>query len=473
MRRLDAFLRATPVSLLVFTACSQKGEPSAGGRVDDEQQLVSSGTEDRKVTLGSGDHKVTVTMKAGTLPDGKAVKTQLVSGAMKTGAVPTAGKVIHMSPAELKFAKPVTVSFGGLSAPVASDTRKKISAPVDAKSWTVGEAARTFPDPMDPMAPALWEVDALEGGVFGLTDVSGGGGPMRPFVGGNNSAVLTGPSVGSGMTPVASLRKPVALKGTGVEPGYVLGPAYAMIPNAMPYGAWVAFSIKNVTATGQCFIELENVVWKDAAGAPVGTPTLSFVSGSVGVVLGGVSTDTCLGAGETGWVMLIESDSSGVMYYQSVASIEFNLVALAPTASEPYAKIVPESYSFATPTLTVSFKNVGTGPGSVSSGLGRGVLLDTAGAPLIWGFVTDTAMTGGVLAPGATGSMDGDYPFDTYEGAGATLAVSVTFEDKPSGMMIVTPPPPGLDPVAEAAWRDDERTRREAAKRDALLRPGR
>src|SRR4051812_34156519 len=128
-----------------------------------------------------------------------------------------------------------------------------------------------------------------------------------PATGPNNTADLTMGDVGTKASPVASVRKRLPVNLLAALPqGLALGQAYGM--HLFPTGKNLdtAIPVTNNGAQIWCGIHPSQVVYKDANGAALfKSADMNPVNGTVAAV-GTLWTSTCLGPGETGYLLDIQ-----------------------------------------------------------------------------------------------------------------------------------------------------------------------
>ncbi len=249
---------------------------------------------------------------------------------------------------------------------------------------------------------------------------------------GNNSALLSGAVIGTGLTGVSELRKRIAVNVVGANTSLVFGAAYATRGTTTSDSAYVVLPVTNVGAEALCFVKLTNLTYRSAAGAALVSNGLTYVQGSVRTMtVSSISTDSCLAPGESGMVTDIYTAAG----YTAVASMEFSVQATVGGSVAPTASVVPQAYSVQSPSaayqsLAISLKNVGSG--SAQLGLNhRWILFDDTMVPMHWGFASDTITPRTPLQSGATGSISESVLF--YAGTGRKLLVFVDFDGATSG----------------------------------------
>jgi hypothetical protein len=214
---------------------------------------------------------------------------------------------------------------------------------------------------------------------------------VPPWPDTNNAAFVIDPAV-IGDAPL--VRKTVPVVTTEGHPDFAIGESYA-VPSAGD-GLKLLVPITNVGAVDHCLVALRDIVYLDASGNQVGAVNgNSFIQGAIRVLSNfGMSTDSCLGPGETGWVLAYGSS------YDSIASVQAALRASNEPVASPGLRVHPVSYSVNDQgLLTITFQNEGTE--GVTLYLGSWIGFDEEGVPVVW----DLLSAGGMyLDPGATGT---------------------------------------------------------------------
>jgi hypothetical protein len=219
----------------------------------------------------------------------------------------------------------------------------------------------------------------------------------------NNSAVLSGPAVGTNAAPAANLRRVVPVSATGG--GFEVGSGYVTRPDPTDPNVYLAVPVKNTTSGLRCAIRATSLAWQDAAGQSLTTASMGSMQGSVGQNSSGFANG-CLQPNESGYLTDLAPTAS---VFDSVTRVVLSLSAEDQGWTTPEAAIVPTSYSASGTTLVVSYTNSGTAPATVNGG--RYFLLDASG-PLGWGRLTNDIVPAGSLAPGQTGSVaDATFAF--------------------------------------------------------------
>ena len=238
---------------------------------------------------------------------------------------------------------------------------------------------------------------------------------------GNNSALLSGATIGKGTTAIGDLRKQIAVTVLGTNPSLTVGTAFATRPVTSLDYAYIILPVTNTGSQTLCFVKLAGITYRDASSAALLSNGITFARGSVGKVSSTSFTDTCLAPGETGMVGEIKAN-----LYAAVAKMEFTLESSASAISAPAARVIPQSYAVQSATLAIAVKNSGSGPALVGAQnrFHTWFLFDDAMQPLTWG-LTDLATPSVVAANGAATITVNVL----YDGSGSKLLVFTNFED--------------------------------------------
>jgi hypothetical protein len=274
-------------------------------------------------------------------------------------------------------------------------------------------------------APAIDGATAIDGapttdgapGVDGPTAIDAGADAADPdaappAVATNNSALVDGPAlVGTGNLQ----RKVVPVEITSTIPGIEIGETYALGTNSQ-YVNFV-FSIANTGTVDYCDLYLGGITAVDSGGAQLGDSGFAYVLGSVGDI-SGFFDDTCLRAGERGWVLHVVETG-----FDPVAGLRVSVGAGEYPFSLPAARIVPSSYTVTqSGVVHIPIENQGTGQALLD--LANVILLDEGGAPLGWTYMFAEIET--LAASEATELVD---DLDTFGGTATSLYVEIPFED--------------------------------------------
>ena len=229
---------------------------------------------------------------------------------------------------------------------------------------------------------------------------------------------LRGGKIGTGEATAAELRKPLSLKLIG-DAGYMAMRGFAL--RSSPSSQYIS-AIVEVTNSGkqlQCFIKAEQLKLKTKTGELIPAQReREFVSGSLAV--SSVVTNTCLAAGETGYLSASPTSSSGPDTFSALTEIEFALTASPTKFERPDFKLVPKSYRAKADRLQLELVNEGTAKAPIEDiTLVQYVLLDAEGLPLDIGYL-EASTTATSVPPGGTLTAD-----DTYYFTGASERMKV------------------------------------------------
>lgn len=247
-------------------------------------------------------------------------------------------------------------------------------------------------------------------------------------IAGNNSATLTGATMGTNETPSADLRKTLLLTLVTPHPDLELGPAYLTRTSATSqYGSLIA-EVMNHGGSPRCFVRANNLTYRSTDATLVTAP-LAYVDGSVGKTSSGTVTSTCLGPGETGFLINMQAPNSTTnLFWSDATSVEIESLSTSTSTIEDHGgRLKPTSYSVSGSTfqsLAVTGENQGTITVYPDSSTVY-VLLDEAGEPLEW-FYLDPASDS--VEVGQSAEWMGS-PF--YEGAASRVRVIVGFDTQP------------------------------------------
>ncbi len=286
-----------------------------------------------------------------------------------------------------------------------------------------------------------------------------------PFLGDNNSAVLTGPAVGTSANAIATLRKPLTVSVAGPSATLPAARAFALRPSSTTESTYLVVEVSNAGTTPLCFISYKELEVRDSAGLTLKLRQGGFVQGSVGQ-LGSRSkpilTDTCLAARERGLILDIALATSGEQVFTRAESIVFRWdTATESEPAMPAPKLTPTAYSVTSAgAVNVAFTNTGSGEALMVGHFSRFVLLDPEGLPLFWGFIRDkTSPSGGRIPAGGEGSVE-EGTTSGYGGAATRLRAILDFDVPPANALQGDgPEPSGSDTDRLAAWNAEQRRR--------------
>jgi hypothetical protein len=281
-------------------------------------------------------------------------------------------------------------------------------------------------------------------------------GALAPPTSGNNSAHFD-LALGSGTTPNARLRKPLALRVVGAPRDLVAGPAilsrYA--PDAQSLHS-IFVRLENTGSRRRCFVRAEGLRLFDDAGELVGHDPTAYLTGSVGVSASGYTTTACLAPGESGYLLgLIDGD------YQAAQLLDLVLDEGDPGLGAPATSVAPGEATLTGDGLIVTAENLGPTGAKLGSFDHQWIAFDDQGWPFEFGY----------LAP-----CDQDADRELASGESLDLCASIYLAGRAASVHVyldyqdTTTRKPA--PAALAARMDDEaagrarlRTRREGARR--------
>ena len=244
----------------------------------------------------------------------------------------------------------------------------------------------------------------------------------KPDIRGNNSAVLSGPALGSGTTDVSFLRKEVPVTVQTPNSSFELGSiAYVMRDRTDQTASTWLFSVRNVSDQIQCFVQLEDVVLRDAEGQVLLDDGTTFAYGSVADLGSNIWTSSCLDTGEQAYFIGIDIDTN----YADIASFSvsgFDAIADGGRFRAPPTTVTPQSYSVSERDISIAVQNANAATELRSS---LYIQLDDADEPLTWGFASDTS-DNSILQAGEARLLTS---FDFYEGpVSQKIYVTVNFD---------------------------------------------
>jgi hypothetical protein len=248
----------------------------------------------------------------------------------------------------------------------------------------------------DPYASCTWDL--------------GSGTPMGTAPTGDNSADLGGATVGTAAFDASSLRRTVPVTVATPLAGITVGQAYLLRTTATDETAYLVLSVKNTGTGYPCFLQAKTYRWLDANDQILNTTNGPYLTGSVGSVSSTIDTDTCLAAGETGYLIEIELASNGAALYSAVTSIDIGFESTAP-GTVPAQKLVPSRYDVGTCAAgrttriqaPASGAELALGTSLSAETLAPLVYLDDGGLPVAWAFARQPQSTN--LEPGSTANV--------------------------------------------------------------------
>lgn len=256
--------------------------------------------------------------------------------------------------------------------------------------------------------------------------------PLDPYVAGNNQATISGPTLGTGLAPVGSLRKKVTVNLLpGSTSDITVQDAYVARNNlGTASNTYIFIKVKNTSAQPFYQIALEKIAYKDSSGNVIYAETITgLAEGSVCTNAGTASFewDTgCLGPGEVGYYIARIYKPNG----WDTASVEFKTGVSTRETGGVKAALIPKQYAVdISSVLTVTYSNEGSIPATVGGlALSKYILLDDAGLPLLWGFLGDNLTPTGTIAPGSSGAQSDTYGVKNFDGSSKSMLVFMAFD---------------------------------------------
>lgn len=284
-------------------------------------------------------------------------------------------------------------------------------------------------------------------------------GSARDTGAGNNWACMSDGDFPAGISDDPSLRR--------VIPYTVIGGSTSLELGAMTISRMTPTSeftrtqlpVTNVSDSAWCFIQIEALSFSDGQSELINDGD-AFVDGSVGDLGNGLYTDTCLAAGESGYVLTITEVGFDQV---SEASLVLEDPDVIPAAALDVV-VVPTGYVVAGSDAEVTLEHV-DGQDATVSDRAVWLLRGSNAEPVIWGLAE--ALDEQLLSQGDTHQYQISESF--LEQVGSSLCVWVDFSPVTTETEFIPPVAcaPSLDPERCEKQRWDARTLRIAAARDA------
>jgi hypothetical protein len=239
------------------------------------------------------------------------------------------------------------------------------------------------------------------GGAAGSGSVGGPGGDCFSNVGSttlvagpppteNNSADLRGLVLGGNAFDGSTMRRMVPVTVGTALPGLQVGAAYLTRTSPTTENAYLTIAVSNTGTERPCFIQATPLLYMNGTQPLNDATHSSYVSGSVGDVGFGISTDSCLGPGESGYFIDIQLDSGGMMFFSGTTSIDLGL-ASSTAGTLPAGRLHPTGYEVGacSPMRSLRLTAVNDGSAAVEvaqsgTGLSPVILLDAGALPAGW-----------------------------------------------------------------------------------------
>jgi len=255
---------------------------------------------------------------------------------------------------------------------------------------------------VDPFADCVWDLGSG-------TTVSG------PAPTGDNSADLSGAVLGDLAFDPVTMRRAVPVRVDGVLPGFTVSPtAYLTRTDPTTETASLVLTVTNGGTDLPCFVEAQPFRWLDVNAQPLNDPTtaLVYLAGSVAETLAQGYSDTCLGPGETGYLIDYQVPAGTGALFTATSAIELTLVA-STTGTKIHSDLTPYQYDVGhcpdpdpVRSVRVLGRNNGTDWVFLSDPdpmLAPVVLLDDAGIPAGFSYVETGAYA--QVGPGETAAL--------------------------------------------------------------------
>jgi hypothetical protein len=192
--------------------------------------------------------------------------------------------------------------------------------------------------------------------------------------------------------------------------GLQVGPAYLTRSDTATETAYLTIAVTNTGTQRPCFIKASPLSYLNGSQVLNDPTHAGYVSGSVGDVGFGIFTDTCLGPGESGYIIDIQLDSSGTAFFSSTTSIALSL-ASSSAGTVPGGHLHPTGYEVGScaPMRSLRLTTVNDGTAAVevaqsTPALSPVILLDGGGLPAGWLYLQDNVAS--QVAVGEMVSLD-------------------------------------------------------------------
>jgi hypothetical protein len=318
----------------------------------------------------------------------------------------------------------------------------------------------------DDAAPARDDGAALAPPVFSDTCLFAEAPGRQVRTWGSSGAEIEGPALGEAWVPTASLRKKVAARFIGANPSYELGDAYLVRRQPSNTRADLIATIRYIGPGMACFVRAVDIAWLTATGGVVGPPGAprgaAFVTGTVGLAGASTASNTCLAAGEVGYIFDTRLAAQVASMYDQTAAVELQITSWMPGAAIS-ASVYATSYVGCASSEAFEVTMESRGPEAAVFGddfVGTYLLFDEDGAPLAWGILR-TRRGLGVYTPGKV-MLGGDRLY--YDGVGRRMQVLADFTLAPLAARRLGPGLAGEDQVAQLLAQRQEEQRRAVAQ---------
>ncbi len=252
----------------------------------------------------------------------------------------------------------------------------------------------------------------------------------------NNSAKISGANLGSGADNNSDLRKQVTLSIISTNPDFSLGYAYVTRPHTSTNDFInVIIKITNISVNLHCFIKATGVSFKNSNDQTINFNNFDYITGSVANSNTlTVSTDTCLKAGESGYILTNHRDAGNSTFYDDVNSIEIASIDVSNTSfSDTNPVLIPTDFKiYSDPVYSLKFTSNISNQSATDASLNQFssyIVLDSTNTPVFWSFYDGP--TGVVIA--ANGSLDMNES-GIFTGTGKSIIAYVDFTEDFAGV---------------------------------------
>ncbi len=233
-----------------------------------------------------------------------------------------------------------------------------------------------------------------------------------------NSAILSGPVVGTASFANADLYKSVPFIAEGFSTGFELLHVLAHDVGYSSRSAALTMHLQNTSFDIQCFVKHGEISVYNANGTVVSEGLLSFgfADGSLGVTPSGIYTDTCIAPGEIVYITdLLGTDIT----LDQVAGVKVQDLTASTAGSTAQLSVKPISYQVTDNTIEVIIAN--QSPEAVNLGSSRLVVLTDNGVPIY----NDLELHNDDLLPGSELTLS--YP-NRFAGKATTIRVLLDYD---------------------------------------------
>jgi hypothetical protein len=206
-------------------------------------------------------------------------------------------------------------------------------------------------------------------------------------------------------------------------------------PDLSVSGAWLVTRSTSVVNTPRliarvanhgshvlCFVKASPLRFLGTDGAPL-VDASAYVGARVLAISATITTGTCLGPGESGWMTHLIGSAAGITFDAIDSASALLSARESDDATAPAAEIVPTGYGYVDNALSAQLINSGTTAGLL--GPRRAIFLDGDGVPR-W-VVIGSGNGSVIIAPGASYTTAPDSVL--WQGLASTVELIVDYED--------------------------------------------